>query len=271
MKIKPLKPRHLFAFAAYVATMLLPASAPSTWAEDPVEEPLIIFAAASLTDVLATHAEEWAARTESPLPRLSFGPSGTMARQIASGAPADLFISANQSWISFLQENNGLAGPPVAVAGNSLVLVVPGRHTIPSGAPLDAALLLSVVGDGRLAIADPANAPAGIYAKDLMMHLGVWNTLNSQLAYGGSARQTLLLAERGNLPAIVYKTDARMSRLVTSAAVAPDVAITYQAVLVKAGKEDASSFMNYLASDAASPGWTGFGFSVADNHPNVPK
>lgn len=255
----------LFRFLALCAIGSIANVQPS-FAEGQAEEPLVVFAAASLADVLETHAEKWSAATGRPLPRLSFGPSGTMARQIAAGAPSDLYISANSRWVAFLEAKKMLRSAPIALAGNSLVLVVPGRHAAGSLATLDAVLLSATIGDGRLAIADPAVAPAGDYAKEFLIQIGLWDSLEARLAFGGSARQTLLLAERGNIPALVYSTDARMSRRVTAIAAAPagDIPpIRYRAALIRLSSPLAQEFLDYLTSKTAAADWLGFGFSLA--------
>lgn len=231
-------------------------------ADDNEKEPLIVFSAGSLTDVLAKHAESWAADTGNPVPRLSFGPSGTLARQVEAGAPAHVMISANAAWIAYLDRRNLLRGTPETVARNSLVLVVPGRHTGAVSGVLDAPLLKAVIGDGRLAMADPAVAPAGAYAREFLQDIGLWEGLQGQLAYGGSARQTLLLAERGGMPALVYGTDARMSRYVTAVATAPVHKILYLAAQTTTTHPDSAAFLAYLQSHKASEAWRGFGFKA---------
>lgn len=249
-----------------LCTILTIVSGEQSIAQEQAENPLVVFAAASLTDVLEVHASKWAETAQKPIPRLSFGPSGTLARQLAAGAPADMIISANAKWITFLQQREVLENGPKKVAGNSLVLVVPGRHTIKSMGILDATLLHAAIGENRLAIADPAVSPAGDYAKSYLRQIGLWQALEGQLAFGGSVRQTLLLAERGNMPALVYSTDARMSRMVTAVALAPVSAmpqILYLAGLTKSASPDAGTFLKYLTGDLAAPDWAGYGFTLA--------
>ena len=132
-----------------------------TFANDNEDKaPVTIFAAASLTNVLPELAAAWRTENAAPAPYLSFGPSAMMARQVAAGAPADIVLSANPDWISFLEGRDLLSGPARIMAKNRLVLVKPGSGQTSSTA-LDTAILTDIVGHGRFAIAAPATAPAG--------------------------------------------------------------------------------------------------------------
>jgi molybdate transport system substrate-binding protein len=122
--------------------------------------PVLVFAAASLKTALDAIAAKW--RTESGKQvTLSYAASSTLAKQIENGAPADLFISADEDWMDYLRQRQ-LIDPKTRVdlLGNSLVLIAPtdgaAAVTIAPGFPLAAML-----GDRRLAMADPDSVPAG--------------------------------------------------------------------------------------------------------------
>lgn len=168
---------------------------------------LRIFAAASLQTALAKIAAGYRG-PGAPL-NVSFGASSAMARQIAQGAPADLFISADIEWMDWLAQRRLIAaGTRRNLLSNRLVLIAPKGSTtalkVGPGMPLAAAL-----GGGRLAIADPVSVPAGKYGKAALQKLGVWDSVAGRLAPAENVRAALAYVARGETPlGIVYATDA---------------------------------------------------------------
>ncbi|WP_431269128.1 molybdate ABC transporter substrate-binding protein [Dankookia sp. P2] len=161
--------------------------------------PLTVFAAASLQDALRALEPEWRADAAHPPLRLSFAASSALARQIEQGAPADLFLSADEPWMDYLAQR-GLILPETRVSplGNALVLVAPANSPaapVAIGPGTDLAGLLGP--QGRLATGDPAHVPAGIYAKAALESLGQWAAIAPRLARAENVRAALLLVERG--------------------------------------------------------------------------
>lgn len=256
--------RRLSTLLAFLSLVLTSNFAQATERDGTVT----VFAAASLTDVLPVLAEEWIKAGPAHAPRFSFGPSATMARQVAAGAPAHIVLSANPDWVKYLADKSLLAGSPVTIVQNRLVLVVSGSGHA-STAALNAERVSELIGDKKLAIADPAVAPAGAYAKSYLEAIGLWDTLSGNIAMGSNVRQTLTLAERSGLPAFVYATDARRSTKVDIVGVVPsDTAppILYAAGRTKLASGAADSFFDFLSSSAAAPIWAAYGFE-----PYVPK
>jgi molybdate transport system substrate-binding protein len=241
-------------------------SAPSR-AEDKNERP-IVFAASSLTSILPELAQKWSKVSGNPVPRLAFGASATMARQIRAGAPAHLFISANPHWTELLVQEHRVVRI-ANIASNRLVLV------IPRGAAGNLAFKPSASGFNlllkgrRLALADPATAPAGAYARTFLMNATVWRALEGQIAYTQNVRQALLLAERGGLPAFVYNSDAKSSSQVDILyAVPPEMSgtILYQAALLEPANAASEEFLTFLQAKSVVPLWEKYGFSkIASN------
>lgn len=202
----PSRPRSL----GIAAALLILFSAGAARAEQPVT----LFAAASTTNAVEAIARAYEESGQGKL-RPVFASSSTLARQIAQGAPADLFLSANNAWIDYLSERGALeAGTRTEIMGNVLVLIAPDNRpltlTIEPGFPLAAAL-----GNRRLVLGDPAHVPAGIYAKAALENLGVWPEVSTKIAYAGNVRAALALVDRGEAGAgIVYATDASISRRV---------------------------------------------------------
>src|SRR5579875_656977 len=167
--------------------------------------PPTIFAAASLKPALDQLAAEGALGT--PAPRLVYAASSALARQIEEGAPADLFISADEDWM-----DDAVLHEAVVVTtrrdllGNALVLIAPADSTVHADLDHGAAPLLRALGsDGRLAIALPDSVPAGIYAKQALLKLGMWNALQPRMAMARDVRAALNLVVLGQCPlGIVY-------------------------------------------------------------------
>ena len=199
---------------------------------------IMVFAAASLTDALRSVAER-PGRSGPPW-RLSFAASSTLARQIEQGAPADLFVSADEAWMDYLVRRDRIVeGSRRDVATNRLVVVHPGAARPDEREPpetveaLRAALL---AGTGRIAAGDPAHVPAGRYAKAALAELGLWPAVAPRLVRADNVRSALVFVERGEAGAgIVYATDARLTRSVRVVARFPAAShapIRYPAAIV---------------------------------------
>jgi molybdate transport system substrate-binding protein len=247
---------RLFAFAL---VLLVPLAARAA--------ELTVFAAASLTDVMKDIARVWEGEGHSKL-RFSFDASSTLARQMEQGATVNLFASADQRWMDWAQQRN-LIVPETrrTLLGNTLVLVMPKDRAQPVkiGPGFD---LLSLLGaDGRLAVGDPSNVPAGIYAKQALTKLGLWNSVEPRLARAENVRSALLLVERDEAPAgIVYKTDAAVSPGVTVVGSFPADThdpIAYPFAVARSGDTpEARELLKFLSGRAASEAFARRGFEV---------
>lgn len=212
----------------------------------------LVLAAASLQEGMNEAANVWAAKRH-PRPVISFAGSSALARQIEAGAPADLFVSADEEWMDYVA-GKGLirARTRVSFLTNRLVLIAPvgsnTRLTIGRGFPLGRAL-----GNGRLAMADPDSVPAGKYGKSALTSLGVWQSVASKVARAENVRAALALVERGEAPlGIVYATDAQASSRVRVIGTFPansHPTITYPiAALRTSDNPEAEAFRRFLIS-----------------------
>jgi molybdate transport system substrate-binding protein len=226
-----------------------------------------VFAAASLTDALRDIAAAWV-KQEHPSPRLSFAASSTLARQIEQGAPADIFASADEQWMDYLASRNRIVPETRQdLLRNELVLIVPADRAtkVAIGPGFDLAGLLGK--DGRLAVGDPANVPAGIYAKQALTKLGVWNVAEPRLARAEDVRAALLLVARGEAAAgIVYATDARAAKGVSVAGVFPSDShnpIRYPIALVRShDTKDARALLDFIEGPEARAIFAKGGFAT---------
>ncbi len=201
---------------------------------------ITLFAAASTSNAVAEIADSYQRQGNGHIHTV-FASSGVLARQIANGAPADLFLSANVLWMDWLARRNLLAGEPETLFGNSLVLIQPADATTTLG--FNDSLAQGLDG-GRLAVGDPDHVPAGIYAKVALQRLGLWASLEPRLVRMQNVRAALLLVARGEAAAgIVYASDAAISKSVRVVdSIAPEIGppIRYPAAVVRDGREDAA-------------------------------
>lgn len=226
-----------------------------------------VFAASSLTEALTDVADAYA-KTGKPRPTLVFGASSALARQIAAGAPASIFISADAAWMDQLAQARRIVfGSRRDLLANRLVLIVPAdaaTTTLAIGKGFDFAAL---IGDGKWTTGDPDAVPAGRYARAALTSLGVWDSVERHLARAENVRAALALVETGAAAAgIVYATDARASEDVAVAGVFPASShppIVYPAALtVLAPDTAARDFFAYLGSPTAKAIYRKRGFGV---------
>lgn len=226
----------------------------------------LVFAAASLREAMNEAADSFAA-TGAPRPVVSFAGSSTLAKQIENGAPADLFVSADEAWMDYLADKKLIVPASRApFLSNKLVLIAPAaqplKMTIKPGFPL-----ASLLGDGRLAMADPNSVPAGRYGKAALTKLGVWPSVERKVVQAEDVRAALTFVDRGEARAgIVYSTDALASQKVTVAATFPEGShpkISYPLALV-AGRSNAGAakFRAYLLSAKGKAIFARHGFIV---------
>ncbi|PSU35917.1 molybdate ABC transporter substrate-binding protein [Photobacterium lutimaris] len=228
-------------------------------------EKVTVFAASSLTNAMNEVVSAYERKTGEK-PTVSYASSSALARQIAQGAPADIYLSANEKWMDYLLDQ-GVIQPSTRkpLLRNSLVMVAP-KNFPHQQITLSASLDLGGVLDGtRLAVGDPNHVPAGIYTKEALEHIGLWQQAERLLARANNVRGALLLVERQEaLLGVVYKTDALISSKVNIVSEFPaesHTAITYPIAMVDGHKnESAKTFYHYLSSKEAADIFTKYGF-----------
>ncbi|WP_447723861.1 molybdate ABC transporter substrate-binding protein [Sphingomonas koreensis] len=244
--------RWLIGVALGLGLMAIPARAQQG------DGPLVL-AAASLQESMTAAADAWA-RKGHRRPVLSFAASSALARQAGAGARADLFVSADQEWMDYLDQRAMLApGTRAVFLGNRLVLVTPLKAALDQR-PLAAMLR------GRIAVADPASVPAGRYAEAALRKLRLWDAAASRLVRAENVRAALALVERGAAPyGIVYATDARASGRVRIAGVFPQSShppIVYPLARLRTSSHpEAEGFRRFLLSGEGRAIFARFGFS----------
>jgi len=226
---------------------------------------LTVYAAASLTDALKEIAAAYEKQSGDKL-QFNFGASSMLARQIEEGAPADLFFSADEAKMDALEKKDLLLpGTRRSLLPNSLVLVVPADA---SAAPKSAADLVKAEFK-KIALAEPQTVPAGIYAREYLQKLGLWDAVKEKVVPTENVRAALAAVESGNVEVgIVYKTDSLISKKVKVAVEIPAAKgpkISYPIAVVKSSKqpERAKQFAEYLAGPAPRSVFEKFGFTLA--------
>jgi molybdate transport system substrate-binding protein len=251
-----------------VARCAAPADKPASQTKP---ESLLLFAAASTKEAVDEVVADFERSHANVSVKTSYGASSTLAQQLLAGAEADLFLSANQSWVAKLDEE-GLVAKRYELLGNELALVVAADSRMKIAKPAD---LLS---DGveRLALAEPESVPAGIYAKQALEKLKLWDRLKTKVVGAADVRQSLAYVETGAAEAgIVYATDAAVTNEV-KIAFRFDAKLTepivYPLALLKrsASKSSAQALYEAFQSDAAAKIYRRRGFTLRSSTP-APK
>jgi molybdate transport system substrate-binding protein len=238
------------------------------------EPPLIVFAAASLTDALQEADAAFTARSGVTV-KESFAASSVLAKQIEAGAPADVFFSADTQWMDYLAQH-GLIDPPSRhdVLGNALVLIAPADSTLHLKIAPGFDLLGALKG-GKLATGDPDSVPAGLYARAALTQLGVWQQVAPALVRAENVRAALAYVARGEAPlGIVYRTDAAAEPHVRVVDVFPADShppITYPLALTRHARADAQRYVEFLAGPIARPIFERKGFVVLAGANGTPR
>jgi molybdate transport system substrate-binding protein len=251
--------KHI-SFGLLLALFLL--SAQTTARADEI----LISAAASLTDALKDIGKAYQLKGKHKI-LFTLGPSNFLARQIDEGAPADMFFSADLAQMDLLDKNGRLEpGTRKNLLSNQLVIVVPKDSKLAIAAPKD--LLKPEV--KKIALADPAAVPVGVYTSKYLTDESLWDKVQSKIVPVLDVRATLASVESGNVEAgFVYKTDAAISnkvRIVYEVPIEKGPKITYPVAIVKESKKKdaARDFMAFMLSPASKAMFKKFGFVVID-------
>jgi molybdate transport system substrate-binding protein len=228
-------------------------------------EEILVFAAASLTNAMQQLGPPFTAKNGVKV-SFSFGSSGTLARQISAGAPADVFFSADQLTMQQVEASGRVNQQDVRmVLSNRLVVIVPvdSTRTISAASDLGKAALI--------ATGDPKSVPVGIYAKGWLKSLHVWDSVAPRIIPALDVRAALAAVETQAATAgIVYATDAAISKRVKVAYVVPKdqtPPIVYPVAPIADSKElaAAKSFVDFLGGDSGRAVFKSLGFEILEH------
>jgi molybdate transport system substrate-binding protein len=223
---------------------------------------ITVFAAASLSDVLKPVARSFESNSNTRVV-FNFGASSTLARQIEEGAPADIFISADNEKMDRLQRKGLILDETrFVLLSNSLVVIASNERYLLLNAPVD------LLRCKALAVADPQVVPAGIYARKFMESAGIWESVQGKVIPTDNVRGTLAAVESGNVDVgIVYKTDALISKKVKVVYEVPaslTLKIEYPVALLKDARDKnaAIAFLTELKAPHSATIFQSYGFVV---------
>ena len=251
-----------------IALAIVMAAAMAGWAAPSARAAtgeVIVSAAVSLKDALDEIAQLYRSRNRGANVRLNLGGSGTLQRQIEQGAPVDVFISASP------QEMDALAAKALLLAGtrhnlleNRVVLIVPSGES-----PVANFKDLVKPEVKQMAIGEPQTVPAGMYAQQVLMHLGLYDRVKPKFIFAKDVRQVLTYVASGNVDAgIVYATDAKVTSKVTVVATAPEGShspVIYPVAIMKNAPDAAGAkeFEAFLLGPQAKEVFAKYGFIPA--------
>lgn len=239
-----------------LSALALILSTQAAWAD------VTVFAAASLKTALDRIAADWTAQTGTPV-TLSYGGTPALAKQIAEGAPADMFLSASTAWMDDLEAKALIQSATRRdLLGNRLILVAHGSATPVS---IDASLdLPGLLDGGKLSMALVDAVPAGQYGKEALQSLGLWAQVEASVVQSENVRAALQLVALGEAPlGIAYASDAMAEPRVTVVGTFPAEShspIVYPAALTVTAGGEAAAFLDHLAGPSAMAVFQANGF-----------
>jgi molybdate transport system substrate-binding protein len=228
-----------------------------------VAQPLVVSAASSVADVMTEAGRAWAATGAGGV-QVNAGGSNVLARQIAAGAPVDVFVSADHAQMKVAEASGRLvAGATRDLLSNTLVVVVPARAGRTLLAPRD----LAEPGIARVALGNPDSVPAGVYARQWLERVGLWSAVAAKVVPTVTVRAALAAVRAGHADAgVIFATDARTAPEVPVAYTVPATdapPILYPVAVVRGRRQaDAARFVEFLYSPAARDIFTRAGFTV---------
>ncbi len=252
----------IFAVACLVAATLLPSCGSSASKKEAKKE-IMVFSAASLTDVLAEIADSFEVKYNVEV-KTNMASSGTLARQIEQGGKPDVYISASKKWANYVDSLGFfIKGYKTQIAKNELVLIAPKESSLSVDAINGDLDIIALLGDGRLSMGDPSHVPAGRYAKQSLTYYKWYDKLSDKMLPAKDVRSALMVVEMNEAPVgIVYRTDAEKSKKVKVLNTFPEE--SHKPIVYVGGvcsdAPIAKDFYKYLNSPETKAIWAKYGF-----------
>jgi molybdate transport system substrate-binding protein len=259
------RPRKTAMVARLFASLVLLAALAGAPQPVAAQSKLTVFAAASMRNALEDANKAFTRATDIKVVT-SYAASSALAKQIAQGAPADVFVSANIKWMDLLADKKMIRPDTrINLLGNALVLIAPKNSKLNKVEIKQGFDLAKLAGDGRIAIANVRAVPAGLYAKAALRSVGAWEAAEPKLAQAENVRATLAYVARGEAPlGIVYSTDAKIEPDVKIVGVFPTDShppITYPIAATAEGKNAAAArYIAFLKTSQSKAIFERYGF-----------
>ena len=260
----------LFSALLVGALLAVPATAkdakPSAMAPAAAQDKtLTVFAAASMKNALDEVDNAYTAKSGVKIVA-SYAASSALAKQIEQGAPADVFMSADTTWMDYVKDKKSINEPTrVDLLGNSIVLIAPKDSKIDKVTIDQGFDLAKLAGDGKITTGDVKSVPVGKYAKAALEKLGAWTAVEPKMAMAENVRAALALVARNEaVLGIVYSTDAKVEPGVKIVATFPTNShppIVYPVAATSTAHKDAADYLAFLRSSEAKAIFEKYGFS----------
>ena len=235
------------------------------------QERPVIAAASSLIGVLDLINQAFEQDSNQQV-RISFGSSGNLTRQIIQGAPFELFLSADKSYITTLFERGLTEGGGDIYATGRLVLFIPDNSPLRADPTLED--LTNAITDGRLgrlAIANPEHAPYGRAAREVLQHRQIWQSIQSKLLFGENIVQAAQFTVSGDVEAGILSYSIALKPTIASQGkyvLLPQSGhqpLHHHMVLLNNAGKVSRAFHAYLSQPIARETFQKFGFSTPTN------
>lgn len=260
----------LFSALLVGALLAVPATAkdakPSAMAPAAAQDKtLTVFAAASMKNALDEVDNAYTAKSGVKIVA-SYAASSALAKQIEQGAPADVFMSADTTWMDYVKDKKAVNEPTrVDLLGNSIVLIAPKDSKIDKITIDQGFDLAKLAGDGKVTTGDVKSVPVGKYAKAALEKLGAWAAVEPKMAMAENVRAALALVARNEaVLGIVYSTDAKVEpgvKIVGMFPASSHPAIVYPVAATSNAHKDAADYLAFLRSSEAKAIFEKYGFS----------
>lgn len=258
--------KKIVYFLVVFCLVMVPTGCTSSHSSTDKEEnsPLMISAAASLTDALNEIKTVFEDEHSTIELTFNFGGSGKLAQMIIQGAPSDIFLSASENDMNKLQEEDLiLDNTRVNFAENELVLITNKNQPV----NLSSFNEISSPTIDHFAIGEPESVPVGRYTKQVLEHLNLWDSLKGSFVLSSDVRQVLTHVEMGNADTgVVYSSDAFLSEKVSVVATADAKwhdPILYPGAVISdtSYPEEAKVFLEFLTSEKGKAILAKYGFN----------
>jgi molybdate transport system substrate-binding protein len=229
------------------------------------DKTLTVFAAASMKNALDDINAAFTKKTGVKVVA-SYAASSALMKQIESGAPADVFASADLDWMNYGSQKKVVKDDTrINLLGNKLVLIAPKDSKLGNVVIGQGFDLAKLAGDGRIASGDVKSVPVGKYAKAALEKLGAWSAAEKKFAMADNVRAALTLVSRGEAPlGIVYETDAKVDPGVKIVAAFPADShepITYPVAATVTAKPEAAEYLAFLRGPVSKNIFEKYGFT----------
>lgn len=230
----------------------------------------IVAAAADLKFAVTEIAEAFKAEAGKEV-KLSFGSTGNFATQIREGAPFQLFMAADESYVAKLAAEGFTRDEGALYARGRIVMITPHGSTLKADGTLESLKAALVAGTvTRFSIANPDHAPYGVRAMEALKHAGIWEAVVPKLVLGENVSQAAQFATSGDAQGGIIAYSLALSKAVSALGAYELIPadwhepLNQRMVLLKSAGPIAEEFYAYMNAPAAREIMKKYGFLLPD-------